>query len=95
MSACLPPGGLLACLPVCLPVSCLQVKLERVIQAKNNVISFLRMFFIAASNQIASRILQFVNDSFLDQYYQKALESLKKLREESIKVCGYRFYNQC
>lgn len=50
--------------------------------------------FTSASNQMADRILQLVNDSFLDQYYQKALECLKKLREESVKAQNPDIFNE-
>lgn len=49
-------------------------------------------FFVEASSQMANRVLQLVNDSFLDQYYQKALECIKKFRQESVKVYNYQAF---
>jgi len=41
---------------------------------------------VAAAKQMRERILQLVLDSFRDQFYAKALDCVKVLRQEAIKV---------
>ncbi|XP_065070753.1 X-ray repair cross-complementing protein 5-like [Rhopilema esculentum] len=50
--------------------------------------------FREVSQQLAKRILQLVNDSFLDQYYQKALDCLKALRQESLQGGEIDIFNE-
>ena len=39
------------------------------------------------------RILQLVLDSFRDQFYAKALDCVKVLRQEAVKVYRYMFHH--
>lgn len=41
---------------------------------------------VAAARQMRERILQLVLDSFRDQFYAKALDCVKVLQQEAIKV---------
>ena len=47
---------------------------------------FLMLLIVAAAKQMRERILQLVLDSFRDQLYAKALDCVKVLRQEAIKV---------
>lgn len=44
------------------------------------------LLIVAAAKQMRERILQLVLDSFRDQFYAKALDCVKVLRQEAIKV---------
>lgn len=56
------------------------------------LILFKPLLFFIASGQMQKRVKQLVTDSFGPQFYGKALDCLKALRQQSIKVTWWRFY---
>lgn len=56
------------------------------------LILFKPLLFFIASGQMQRRVEQLVTDSFGPQFYGKALDCLKALRQQSIKVTWWRVF---